>query len=74
MKITQENVFGEERDYSRANMLLLFITLSTMQQDKMEGKKNYAVTQRKQDNGIQFGKYCDMSFVATKEQFSVITV
>ncbi len=70
-KSTSKNVFGEERDYSRANMLLLFITLSTMQRDKME---KLSVTQWRLDNSFQFGKYCDMSFVATKEQFHITTV
>lgn len=47
MKIIQEKVFGADRDYSRANRALLFITLSTMQHDTMEkGIKSYS------DSGI----------------------
>lgn len=44
MKITQENVFVEERDYSSTNRVLLFITLSTMQHDKMEKLSSDKVT------------------------------
>lgn len=29
---------------------------------------------RQQDNGVQFGKYCDMSFGAIKEHFHVNSV
>ena len=71
MKITQENVFGKERDYSRANRVLLLITLSTMQPDTTE---NYQVTQLQQDNSIQLGKHCDTSFEATKEPFHIRSV
>lgn len=42
MKI-QEKVYGADRDYSRANTALLFITLCTMQHDTMEkGTKSYS--------------------------------
>lgn len=42
--------------------------LSTMK------KKNFEVTWWQQDNGAQFGKYCDVSLVLIKEHFHIMRV